>query len=74
MAEASLIIKIDDVAISKRPNRCRAESNFCSVVLSVDDELLRRLMNGLALVAEVQGGIKLYFPLQDFARSRRAIL
>jgi hypothetical protein len=40
IAEASLIIKIDDVAISKRPNRCRAESNFCLVVLSVDDELL----------------------------------
>jgi len=74
VADAPLVIKIDSVPISDGPVSCWTKNKFCSVVLSVDDTLLTRLFNGSALITEVQGEIKLRFPLSDFARSRRAIL
>src|SRR5262249_26170512 len=43
MANASAVIKIDSVPIANVT--CRNRSEFCSAVLSVDDELLARLLN-----------------------------
>jgi invasion protein IalB len=71
---ALLVVKIDSVPISGRPIRCHARANLCSAVMAVDNKLLSRLMNGLVLSAEVRGGIKLSFPLQNFASARRTIL
>ena len=72
--DAPLVVEIDHVPISGRPIRCHAKANFCSVFMAVDDKMFSRLLNGSVLSAEVRGGIQLRFPLQDFARSRRAIL
>lgn len=69
-----LVLKIDGVAISPRPIACRAEDEFCSVVLSVDNDLLDRLMSGSALSVEFQGVTRLRFPLRDFAQSRHMLM
>jgi hypothetical protein len=72
--DALLVVEIDHVPISGRPIRCHAKAKFCSVFMAVDDNMFSRLLNGTVLSAEVRGVIQLRFPLQDFARSRRAIL
>lgn len=74
MTETSLFIKVDGLSIAGKPVKCRTDSDFCSVVFSVNDNLLRRLMKGLVLSADVEGGVRLHFPLQDFARARRNLL
>lgn len=74
MDRMSLALTIDKVPLSKRPIACRAHDRFCSVVLSVDNALLDRLMNGGALTVEVQGVTMLRFPLRDFAQSRRMLM
>jgi hypothetical protein len=74
ITETPLFIKIDGLSIAGKPVKCRTDSDFCSVVFSVGDKLLRRLMEGLVLSADVEGGVRLHFPLQDFARARRDLL
>lgn len=74
MDRMSLMLTIDGVPISKRPIACRAGDQFCSVVLAVDNALLKRLMNGGALTVEVQGVTRLRFPLRDFAQSRHMLM
>jgi hypothetical protein len=70
----SLLFKIDGILILGRPVVCPAEGKFCEAVLSVDNKLLSRLMNGSALTIEVQGVTRLHFPLRDFAHARRTLL
>lgn len=69
----SLVLSIDGVAISKSV-ACRGDGKFCEVVVSVDKELLDRLIRGSALTVDVQGETRLHFPLRDFAQARRTLL
>jgi invasion protein IalB len=69
-----VVVAIDGVRIPDGTIACRGEEAFCSIVLRVDDGLLDRLMRGSALTIEREDAIELRFPLQDFARSRGAIL
>jgi invasion protein IalB len=74
IAGRPLSVGIDGARLSNGTIACRSRQEFCSIVIRVDDEMLDRLMNGSALTIEREDAIELRFPLQDFARSRRAIL
>jgi invasion protein IalB len=73
-AQLPFSVGIDDVPLAKVPTNCHTEGRFCVVVLSVDEKLLSLLMRGLVLGAQRIDGIRLSFPLGDFALKRRALL